>query len=200
MTTDSQVLPSTRVTILSKVKNIPITWVFDLSVLGSLFLLFYFFGLGSYPLFTPDEGRYSEIAREMIKTHDFITPRLNGVVFLDKPILYYWLQVLSIKLFGLNEWALRFWPALLGIWGCVLNYFCGRTLFNRRVGLLASFILGSTILYFGAAHYANLDLEVAVFISSSLLFFLLGFYQLEFQKKLEIFLLGLFLHGVGDTY
>src|SRR4026207_1217719 len=67
------------------------SWFRDLVFIASLLAIFYFFGLGSYPLFTPDEGRYSEIAREMIATGDYITPHLNGVVFLDKPILYYWL-------------------------------------------------------------------------------------------------------------
>lgn len=150
------------------------TWVLDLLALTSLFVLFYFLKLGSYPLFTPDEGRYSEVAREMLFSGDFITPRLNGVVFLDKPIMYYWLQAIAIQLFGLNEWALRFWPAVFGIWGCLSLYISGRILFNRRTGLLASLTLATSALYFGAAHYANLDLEVAVLVSTTLLFFFLG--------------------------
>ena len=56
----------------------------DLFSLTILFGLFYFLYLGSYPLFTPDEGRYSEVAREMVATGDYITPRVNGVAFLDK--------------------------------------------------------------------------------------------------------------------
>src|SRR5580692_6687416 len=108
------------------------TWFWDILLLTGLFALLYFLGLGSYPLFTPDEGRYSEVAREMIATHNYITPNLNGVVFLDKPILYYWLQVSAIQLFGLKEWALRLWPAILGVLGCLVTYATGRVLFNRR--------------------------------------------------------------------
>jgi len=150
------------------------SWIWDLAMIAGILALCYFFGLGSYPLFTPDEGRYSEVAREMLATGDFITPRLNGVVFLDKPILYYWLQASAMKLFGLKEAALRFWPALFGIWGCLSVYIAGRLLFNRRAGLLSALVLASTVLYYGAAHYANLDLEVAVLVSTTLLFFLLG--------------------------
>lgn len=150
------------------------SWLWDLALIASFLALFYFLGLGSYPLFTPDEGRYSEVAREMIVTGDFITPRLNGVVFLDKPILYYWLQASAIKVFGLNEGALRFWPAFFGLWGCLSMYIAGRILFNRRTGILSALLLATTVLYFGAAHYANLDLEVAVLVSTTLLFFLLG--------------------------
>jgi len=148
--------------------------LWDFGLLAILISVIYFIGLGSYPLFTPDEGRYSEVAREMLTTGDFITPRLNGVVFLDKPILYYWLQASAIKLFGLNEGALRFWPALIGIWGCLCAYLCGRLLFNRRTGILSSLLLATSVVYYGAAHYANLDLEVAVLTSTSLLFFLTG--------------------------
>jgi 4-amino-4-deoxy-L-arabinose transferase-like glycosyltransferase len=134
-----------------------------------LFIVFYIVWLGSYPVFTPDEGRYSEVAREMVATGDYITPRVNGVTFLDKPILYYWLQALAIRLFGLKEWTLRLFPALFGVLGCLVVYVFGRQLFDRRTGLLSAVILATTPLYFGCAHYANLDLEVAVLISSCLL-------------------------------
>ena len=144
----------------------------DIVCLTALFIVFYTFWLGSYPLFTPDEGRYSEVAREMVASGDYITPRVNGVAFLDKPVLYYWLQALAINLFGVKEWALRLFPALLGVLGCVMTYVCGRQLFDRRTGLISAVILATSPLYFGNAHYANLDLEVAVLISCSLLLFI----------------------------
>lgn len=148
------------------------TWVTDVIFLGLACFIFYGFHLGHYPLFTPDEGRYSEIAREMIATGDYITPRVNGVAFLDKPILYYWLQAAAIHLFGLNEWALRFFPMLFGIFGCLATYLAGRHVFDRRTGILSAIILATSPLYFVGAHYANLDLEVAVWVSVTLLSFL----------------------------
>lgn len=144
----------------------------DIFILSIFFAIFYFFYIGSYPLFTPDEGRYSEVAREMVVTGDYITPRINGITFLDKPVLYYWLQAIAIKLFGVKEWALRLFPALFGIFGCLVTYLCGRSLFDRRTGIISAIILATSPLYFGSAHYANLDLEVAVLISSSLLCFI----------------------------
>ena len=147
-------------------------WLMDIIGLAAFFALFYLLWLNSYPLFTPDEGRYSEVAREMVATGDYITPRVNGVAFLDKPILYYWLQAAAIHLFGVKEWALRFFPVLAGILGCLMTYICGRQLFNRRTGLISALVLGTSPLYFGLAHYANLDLEVAVFVSCTLLCFI----------------------------
>lgn len=149
-------------------------WLLDLLFFAVLIIAFYTAWLGSYPVFTPDEGRYTEVAREMIASGDYITPRVNGVVFLDKPILYYWLQAAAIKVFGLKEWAFRFFPALFGVFGCLITYVCGRMLFDRRTAFMASSILATSTLYFACAHYANLDLEVAVLISAALLCFITG--------------------------
>lgn len=153
------------------------TWLTDLAWLGLGLLFFYSLWLGSYPLFTPDEGRYTEVAREMVASGDFITPRVDGVAFLDKPVLYYWLQAVAISLFGIHEWAIRLFPMLLGIMTCLVTYACGRSLFNRRTGLLAALILASSPLFFGGAHYADLNIEVAAWISCSLLCFITGIQQ-----------------------
>lgn len=151
-----------------------ITWLTDSLLLAVAIAVFYFYCLGTYPLFTPDEGRYAEVAREMLTSGDFVTPRVNGVVFLDKPVLYYWLQALSMHSFGVNEWAIRFFPALFGLLGSLAVYFGGRYVFDRRAGILSALILATSPLYFCCAHYANLDLEVAVLITCTLLLFLAG--------------------------
>ncbi len=171
------------------------SWVSDLLFIVVALGLFYMLWLGTHPLFTPDEGRYSEVAREMTVTGDYITPRLNGVAFLDKPILYYWLQASAIKLFGLKEWALRFWPALIALLGCMTTYIAGRFLFNRRAGILSAIILATNPLYYGAAHYANLDLEVAVWISNTLLFALLALQTTSSRQRTFFILLAYLFCG-----
>lgn len=163
-------------------------WISDLLFLAIAIGIFYLIWLGAHPLFTPDEGRYSEVAREMTVTGDYITPRLNGVAFLDKPILYYWLQASAIKLFGLREWALRFWPAFMALFGCLVTYVSGRLLFNRRTGILAAIMLATNPLFYGAGHYANLDLEVAVLISTTLLFSIVAL-QSSSARQRSIFIL-----------
>ncbi|MDA8561991.1 glycosyltransferase family 39 protein [Gammaproteobacteria bacterium] len=157
-------------------------WILDLLLISTCLTFIYFLWIGSYPLFTPDEGRYSEIAREMALSGDYITPRLNGIAFLDKPILYYWLQASAINMFGLKEWSLRFWPATIGILGTLIVYTAGRIVYNRKTGIISSVILATTPLYFSGSHYANLDLEVSVFISSTLLFFLISTKTLTIKK------------------
>lgn len=141
-----------------------------LLILGSLFFIL----LGERPLFVPDEGRYAEIGREMVASGDYITPYLNHIKYFEKPILFYWLEVIAIKIAGLNLWSLRSINALLGLLGCLLTYLTARKLYGRQTGLLAAFILGTSTLYFVMAHMISLDLTVTIFIAMSLYGFLLG--------------------------
>lgn len=139
-------------------------------ILGSLFFIL----LGTRPLFVPDEGRYAEIAREMISRSDYVTPYLNSIKYFEKPIFFYWLGAAAIKIGGLNLWSLRSINALLGLLGCLLTYFTARKLYDRKTGLLAALILGTSTLYFVMAHMISLDLPVTVLIAACLFAFILG--------------------------
>ncbi|MCF6767516.1 glycosyltransferase family 39 protein [Thiotrichales bacterium 19S11-10] len=152
-------------------KKEPSPWI-DVFWLTLAYSIYFLFLLGSRHLSIPDEGRYPEIAREMLTSGNWITPTINGVPFLDKPVLYYWLEATSMYFFGVNSWAIRLPQALFGIIGCLAVYGFGRFLYSRRVALLSSLILAISILYFFAAHYANLDLMVANFLWISFFFFL----------------------------
>lgn len=89
-------------------------------VLFALVIIFiYFFGL-NIPLLGPDEPRYSQIAREMFERGDWITPKLGGFDWFEKPALLYWLQIFFYKIFGVNEFAARVGSALFGL-GTVLS-------------------------------------------------------------------------------
>ncbi|NTV76298.1 MAG: phospholipid carrier-dependent glycosyltransferase, partial [Holophaga sp.] len=59
------------------------------------------------PLWEPDEARYAEIPREMLASADWLTPRLNQVLYFEKPPLQYWLSAISMKAFGLHAFAAR---------------------------------------------------------------------------------------------
>ena len=65
------------------------------------FVVLYFFGLDFVPLLGPDEPRYAQIAREMFERNDWLTPTLGGYNWFEKPILLYWLEIISYKIFGL---------------------------------------------------------------------------------------------------
>jgi 4-amino-4-deoxy-L-arabinose transferase-like glycosyltransferase len=151
----------------------------ETGLLAAVLFLLWFAICGVRPLSVPDEGRYPEVAREMLQSGDYVTPHLNGVAFLDKPILYYWLQTVSYRVLGVNTWSVRLMPVLFGVLGAVLVFVASGQLFNRRAAYLAVAALVCNPLYFGASQYANMDLEVAIWVTATLILFLLGRQQAE---------------------
>src|SRR4051812_30190890 len=79
----------------------------ELITLLAFCAFFFFYGLGSFGLVGADEPRYAQIAREMLTRHDWVTPVLNGVPWLEKPVLYYWGAMMSYSVFGVSDWAAR---------------------------------------------------------------------------------------------
>ena len=127
-------------------------WRRDLLWLALIFGLLFGFRLGSYPLGNPDEGRYAEIPREMVASGDWVTPRLNGVNYFEKPPLMYWATAGALELAGPSEWAMRAMPALFALGGLLLTYAAARRLYGRDAGLAAAAVLGTSLLYFTIAH------------------------------------------------
>src|SRR5215475_14326056 len=84
----------------------------EIAAPSALAALIFFFNLGRYGLWEPDEARYAEIAREMLALHDFIVPHLNYVPYVEKPPMLYWLTAASMLAFGINEFAARLPGAL----------------------------------------------------------------------------------------
>ncbi len=79
------------------------------ALLIALFALAWFSALDYRKLIKPDEGRYAEIAREMAQSGDWVTPRLNGIKYFEKPPLQYWATAAAFRVFGENEWTARLW-------------------------------------------------------------------------------------------
>ena len=154
----------------------------DMIVLLSLFGGAFFLLLGRVGLIEPDEGRYSEIPREMLEKGDFITPTLNYVHYFEKPPLHYWLNALSFKFFGLNEFAARFTSALVGLLTVLLVYHAARSLFGRRVGILSAFILGTSTGFVVQSRVNLTDMTLTFFLSAALFSFLLAGDETKKQK------------------
>lgn len=132
------------------------------------FLLVWFYMMGARTLVPTDEGRYAEMAREMVATGDWITLRLNGIKYFEKPPLQTWMNALTFELFGLGNWQARLWTGLCGLLGIALVAHTGSKLFNRRVGINAALVLGSSLLWAASSHYNSLDLGVAAMMAISL--------------------------------
>jgi 4-amino-4-deoxy-L-arabinose transferase-like glycosyltransferase len=125
-------------------------------------------------LVKPDEGRYAEIAREMATSGDWVTPRLNGIKYFEKPALQYWVTAGAYRLFGEHHWTARLWSALTGFLGIFFTAFAATRLFGREAGLLAAAVLGSSLLYTLIAHMNSLDMGMTFFMGGALMSFLLA--------------------------
>ena len=116
----------------------------DRWILVGFVILAFFLPLGIVPLFDLDEGAFSEATREMLLNHNYITTYLNGDLRFDKPILIYWLQAISVSIFGLNEFALRLPSAIAGAFWAGSIYWFSKRYFDEKIAFLATiFMVGS---------------------------------------------------------
>lgn len=129
------------------------------------------FMLGARPLSSPDETRYSSVSVEMLRTHDYVTPRVNGIKFLDKPILYYWAQAFSIHHFGIYNWSLRLASAVFALLTSLGVFLFALKFYDRKTAWLSLLILSTSPLFFFAARYINMDMAITAWITLCLLSF-----------------------------
>lgn len=129
--------------------------------------------LGAYPLLDPTEGRYAEIAREMVTTGDWIVPHLEeGFPFLGKPPLMFWVTALSYKIFGISEWTSRFPSYFLCCLTLGVVFVVGRRIQGTQFALLAMLFLSTTALFFGYAGYVATDTALLITVTTALSCFL----------------------------
>ena len=141
----------------------------------------FFLPLGVAPLFDLDEGAFSEATREMLVNGDYITTYLNGNLRFDKPILIYWLQAISVKIFGLNEFALRFPSALASlVWASAIFWFTNR-FFGLRRAFFASLFMVTALQINIIAKASIADALLNMFIAISM--FTLYLYYFNKEKK-----------------
>ncbi len=137
-------------------------------------VLIWFANLEYRTLIKPDEGRYAEIPREMVASGDWVTPRLNGLKYFEKPPLQYWATATAYTVFGEHQWTSRLWTGLTGFAGLLLVWFTGLRLFGREAAFYAVLLLGSSMLYVMMGHINTLDMGVTFFITLGIAAFLLA--------------------------
>jgi hypothetical protein len=115
-------------------------------VLLAVLSLSYFIGIGQVHLFDWDEINFAESAREMIESGDYLRVQINYLPFWEKPPFFFWLQVLSMKLFGINEFAARFPNALMGFVYMATLYYIGKKHLSGSFGLLWALVFSASLL------------------------------------------------------
>lgn len=129
----------------------------------------FFFGLNGAPLFDLDEGAFSESTRQMFVRGDFISPYVNNLPRFDKPILIYWMQSLSVWLFGVNEFAFRFPSAVAATLWVTLVYRFVIQCTDRTTALVAGIITATSLGVLAIGRAATADALLNMLIVATML-------------------------------
>src|SRR6266404_2360275 len=140
----------------------------------------YFLGLGAVGFVGPDEPRYADVARGMLRTGDYVTPRLFGETWFEKPPLYYWLASLFFRMGG-SEIEARLPSALDAVAFLVMWFKFTRSRFGERRAIFACVLLGSTLGWIGFAHAAVTDMLFAAALGTDLVLLASWFWNKEEQ-------------------
>ena len=166
---------------------------FNLLIL-CFFLFFYILPLGFRPIFIPDESRYAEIPREMIASGDWIVPHLNGLRYFEKPVMGYWLNAISIKMFGENAFAVRFPSAMATGLSAFIIFLLVRRFSNRNfLGSITAVIFLTCFEVYGVGTFNVLDSMLAMFVTAAMASFFFAYTADTSSRKKQGFL---FLFGV----
>jgi 4-amino-4-deoxy-L-arabinose transferase-like glycosyltransferase len=139
-----------------------------LAPLCAVFTLLWFALLAGRPLYDPDEGRYAEIPREILSGGDWLLPHLDGLLYLEKPPLQYWLSAFAFAAFGQSEAIARLWTGLSGYLSLCLVYAIARRLWGAEAGLKAVLLLAGSILFVLLGHQLTLDMGLSFWLLASL--------------------------------
>lgn len=132
--------PHPRQNLFGKISDKKLFWIIALIAAVCYFAL-----LNLRALWDPGESRYALISAEMLKNHNWIVPTLNRVEYFEIPPLGYWLNAISMWIFGINELGARFMTASSAILTVIGTYFFTRRTLGRQSAVIASAVLiGST--------------------------------------------------------
>jgi len=135
-----------------------------------LFLLYVclFSGLGALGLVGPDEPRYAAIARAMAETHDWVTPRLWGTPWFEKPVLYYWTAGIAMRLFGVSEFAARLPSALAALLAVVAVAWTALRSYGLGAAWYSLLMLPTSVAMIGFSRAASPDMLFAGFLTAAM--------------------------------
>lgn len=132
----------------------------------------YLFFSQAMPITDPVEGNYALTAKEMALSDDWLSPKIYGQVWFDKPIFFYWLTALAFEFFGISAGAARVVPALFAALGLVMLYWFAEKETKPLTALLAVLIMGTAFEYTILAKLVITDMVFLCSIVQPWLFFI----------------------------
>ncbi len=147
----------------------------------------YFSHLGTLGLTGPDEPRYASIARNMAETSDWVTPRLNGQPWFEKPALYYWAAAASFRVFGENDYAARLPSGLAGMLAGLAMAWAAWRFFSAATTVLVLLLMPTTLGIVAFSRAATPDMLFAGTLAAAMA---LGAELIVAEKSRELHRLG----------
>jgi 4-amino-4-deoxy-L-arabinose transferase-like glycosyltransferase len=138
------------------------------------------YGLGGYGLIEPDEGRNAEVAREMAASNNYVLPHLNGLPYLDKPVLFFAAVAAAIEVFGANEFAARLMSLFFGLATAVLAGWFALRFWGRDAALVAATATATAPLALGLSRVVIMDTALSFFVVFALMCF---FFAIESRSE-----------------
>lgn len=163
----------------------------------ALIIFVYLGTTGALPLVGRDEPRYVQIGRTMLKSGDWITPRLGGFHWFEKPVALYWMVASSFAIFGFSEWAARLGPALCGL-GCAALLWGMVRPTNEKAARLCAAVAASSAGLLAFSHGATFDIVLTFCLTLALAAWWRA--QIETDAKRARLYLALFWVGVGLSF
>jgi len=124
--------------------------------------------LGHVDLLTPDEARHAEIAREMLAGGHWLTPRMYGEPYYDKPALFYWVISGGLALFGPNAWAARFPSTLAALFSIAATALWVRLSWDARAARTITVIMATTLFFVAVGRYVVVDMLLTAGLTGAL--------------------------------
>lgn len=132
-------------------------------------------GNGQLAITDPVESNYALTAKEMLSAGDFISPRIYGNYWYDKPIFFYWELLAAFSAFGINEFAARFFPAVFSVLNVLETYYFAKKIYDKRTALLSALIFGTTTAFFYLSKAVITDMTFVFFFNAVLIAFFLAY-------------------------
>lgn len=159
--------------------------------LVALFLLLYIALLGVRPLIIPDETRYGEIPREMLTSGDWVVPHLDGIRYFEKPVLGYWLNALSMQVFGENAFAIRLPSALaVGLTAALLFLWARRFSEDETTPLFTTAVFLLSIEVWAIGTFCVLDSLLSLFVTAAIIALYFALQQTGSGRRMLFFALA----------
>ena len=144
------------------------------AAIAALAFLYLAAGVWDHAIWSPTEPAVSGVVWNMLNGSGLAVPRINEMAYLEKPPLYYWLSLLSVKAFGLTAPALRLPSILLGLGALAVFHLTVRRRYGASVALVTVPIVGSSFLFWEISHRASTDAGVLFFSFLAYSVFVLG--------------------------